>query len=85
MESSTRICISMCIFAPAIIYFLVAVSRSPKANVPSGFISESEMIHRTQSFSPEERKKASALADKYNQNIWPEEYVSPQIVRGLSL
>nr|CDJ93409.1 unnamed protein product [Haemonchus contortus] len=48
-----------------------------------GFVAESEMIYNPQRWPPEQRKKAYALADKYNQNIRPEEYISPQIARGL--
>ncbi|XGW03529.1 hypothetical protein V3C99_015034 [Haemonchus contortus] len=82
MEPSTKLCVSICIFAPAFIYFLIAVSRSPKAEY-RGFVAESEMIYNPQRWPPEQRKKAYALADKYNQNIRPEEYISPQIARGL--
>ncbi|KAK5979452.1 hypothetical protein GCK32_007165 [Trichostrongylus colubriformis] len=71
MELSTKLCISLCVFAPAFIYFLIAVSRSPETKAHAGFIKQSEMIYKSQSFPPEARKKAAALAD------------NPQLVRGL--
>ncbi|WKY08842.1 hypothetical protein Q1695_001763 [Nippostrongylus brasiliensis] len=73
MEPSTKLCISLCIFCPAFLYFIFATTGKAGNRTTSYLLPESDMIFVSQTMNPEERQKAVRLADRYNQNVWPHE------------